>query len=108
EADLDSRLARIDLRALQRLELAKRFVELVLADVKLAETAARPDVLRIDREQALISLNRFFGLAFELVDERQIEQDSVGVRIELQSLAVALFGGQIKLALGPYPAEIIV
>ena len=51
QADLDPGLARIDLGPFQGFELTQRFVQFVLPDVELAQTPARPNILRIDRSK---------------------------------------------------------
>src|SRR5438874_119076 len=65
EAHLDARLARVVGRLLERLELAERLVELLLPRVDAGEPAPYRDALRIEREDALVELDRLVGTALE-------------------------------------------
>ena len=46
QTDLDPGVARIGFAAFQALELAQRFIELILPDIEFAQAAARPNMLR--------------------------------------------------------------
>ena len=79
-----------------------------MADVKFAQTFAGPDALRVDLKQSLVGLYGVLGFAFQLVNQSQIHQHGFGFGIELQRFAIALFGSEIELALGPDAPQIVV
>jgi hypothetical protein len=79
-----------------------------LPDIELAQTFARPDVLRVNLQQPLIALNGVFGFALKLVNQSQIHQYRFRFRIKLQGFAITLFGGEIEFAFGPDPSQIVV
>src|SRR5437762_3138826 len=108
EAHLDARLARVVGRLLERLELAERLVELLLPRVDAGEPAPYRDALRIEREDALVELDRLVGTALELVGDGEGGEDELRLRAELQGVE----GGMLRLVelvrRRVDPAEVIV
>src|SRR5437667_208000 len=92
EPDLGARLARIgvDLRPL--LELRARLVELLLPDVESGQAAADDHAVRVERQDALVELDRLVGAALELVGEREVGQDELRLRVQLERFQVIALG----------------
>src|SRR5438445_560439 len=108
EAHLDARLARIVGRLLERLELAERLVELLLPRVDAGEPAPYRDALRIEREDALVELDRLVGTTLELVGNGEVGEDELRLRAELQGVEVGMLRLVELVRRRVDPAEVIV
>src|SRR4029079_18875003 len=92
EADLRARVARIAVDALDLAELLERVLEPLLADVDRAEPSADDHAVRIRGENALVELDRLLALALRFVRDREVGQDQLRLRRELERLQVVPLG----------------
>src|SRR6185295_9959973 len=108
EPDLGARLARIRVHPFELAELRERIVELLLPDVDAAQPAADQDALRIERQDSLVELDRLVGPTLQLVGERQVRQNELRLRVQLERFEIVVLG-LVELACGGvHTAEVVV
>jgi hypothetical protein len=108
EPDLGASLARIGVDALELTELRQRIVELLLPDVDAAETTAHEHALRVQGQNALVELDRLVGAPLQLVGEREVRQDELGLRIQPQRFQVVVLRLVELASGGVHATEIVV
>src|SRR5206468_5693923 len=107
EADLGARLARVGVYALELLELQQGVVELLLADVQATEPPAHEHALGVERQDALVELDRLVVAPLELVGERQVGQDELRLRVQLEGVEIVALR-LVELAAGGVDAPEVV
>ena len=108
QSDLGARFARIGIDLLELLELGKRVVETLLSDVQATQPTAHEGALRVQGEDLLIELDRLLRPAGQLVGKREIGQDQLGLRAELERLQVVVLRLVRLAGTRIHPAEIVV